>query len=162
MGRAPGWHKTTSTARPWSARAATWSATSKRAVSVRGDPKAAVVVSRGGEERVADGMPSKLAAAEAMLEDRGQKRAVGERDQAPTEVAGRGDSEGRAQAPARPAVVGHRHDGGDLARVAAGGPPRGPQAVGAAQGDRRPTAAPPVSGPGWAGGVEAPPCPCLA
>src|SRR5205807_3495329 len=56
-------------------------------------------------------------------------------DQALAQVPGRERSQRPAQAAAGAPVVGHRHDGRDLARVAAGGSQGGGQPVAATQGD---------------------------
>ena len=90
---------------------------------------------QAGDDQVADGVALELAALEAVLEHAGPHRVgVGQRHEAAAQVAGGGDAERLAQAAARTAVVGHRHDGGDVARVAAHRLQRRGQAVPAAQG----------------------------
>src|SRR5207302_189095 len=93
-------------------------------------------VGEPGDDQVAEGVALELAALEAVLEGAGPQRLVGsERHKALAQVAGGGDTERRPEAPARSAVVGHRHDGGDVARVTAGRPQRGREAVPAPEGD---------------------------
>src|SRR5439155_9394173 len=99
---------------------------------------------QAGDHQVPEGVPLEVAGLEAVLEGSGPQRvAVGEGDEALAKVARGRNAEGAAQAAAGAAVVGHRHDGRDRARVVAGGSKGRRQAL--------PT---PDGAAAWAGGTQ--------
>ena len=80
--------------------------------------EAAGHVGERSDDEVADRVVVQLGAAlEPVLEDLGQPAPLGQRDQAPAHVAGGRDPELLAQSPTRPAVVGDRDHGGEVAAV---------------------------------------------
>ena len=77
----------------------------------------------GGDEEVAEGVVVEARARrEAVLHELGHERlGIGQRGDAVADVPGRHDAELLAQPAAAAAVVGHRHDGGDVARCSPSG-----------------------------------------
>ena len=98
-----------------------------------------------GHEQVAEAVALQAAVVgEAVLEELAHQRlVVGERDQAVAQVAGRRHAHVAAQQPGAAAVVGHRHDGGEVAGVRLEAAQQGGEAVAAAdRGHARPARQP--------------------
>ena len=99
-------------------RAATWATAASRS-----SPSSAV---EGGEQQVAGGVAVEVATGEAALERAGQRapRRIGERGEAPPQVARRRQAGGGPEAAGAAAVVGDRHDGGQRPGPRDAGPQR--------------------------------------